>query len=149
MAEDVSDYMRMLEAHDDAEDWYYPPDFDYEAAERRFLDFAQEFQMAFGVYCIVESGSSIQDASFLGQIYLPKDHFNRPEQATDPISVRVSNWGDMATVSDDSALKSELLERIKALLQQFGYVYIPPSVLVQPHPRYPKTSWWIRYFDWI
>jgi hypothetical protein len=158
---DDNDYLRVLEAHDDLRLWYCPADFDYEAAERHFLDFARELQEALGVECWVRSGSAVQDASFLGDIDLPPDCFNVPERANDPVFLRVSNWGNLATVSDEAAIEPDWLEQIKALLDRFGYQYIPPSVLQRPYRRLrlrdlppfyrnePRMTWWIRYFDWI
>lgn len=66
------------------------------------------------------------------------------------ISVRISNWGNLATVDDDSALEPDLLERLKALLQASGYLYIPPTVLAESYTRVPWIkTWWIRYFDYL
>ena len=158
---DDNDYLRVLEAHDDLRLWYGPADLDYEAAERRFLDFARELQETFGVECWVESGAAVQDASFLGQITLPPDCFNVRDRVTDPVLLRVSNWGNLATVYDDTALEPEWLEQIKAVLERFGYQYIPPSVLQRPYrrmrlrglarPNMPgrRLTWWDRYFDYL
>ena len=148
--ENIEDYIRILQAHDDPEVWETPPEFDWEAAQRRILDFAGELQREFGVYRAVESVSFFQDSSCLGEIPLPPRYFNRPERAWDVIAVRISNWGNMATVDDESALEPELLERVKVLLQASGYLYIPPTVLAEPYTRVPWIeTWWIRYFDYL
>src|SRR6266511_269692 len=97
--------MHILEAVDGSEGWEYPPDFDYVAAERRFLELAQELHKAFDTECRIVSGAYIQDASFHGEISLPIDYFKRrpewPKHVTHISVLRVSNWGNLATVTDE------------------------------------------------
>ena|SRR5216683_534364 len=154
MSENAVDYMSILRAHDHpgAHGWEFPDDFDYDSAHQRFLDLAQAFQDLLGPHCVIESGVSIQDASFLEQILLPVEDFNRrhPEYAT----LRVSNWDSMATVANDAALGPKLLKQVQDVLQQFDYIYIPASVLEAPYytdaeGNAGEDSWWIRYFDWV
>jgi hypothetical protein len=157
---DDAEYLRLLEAHDDLRGWYGPVDYNYEAAEQRFLEFARELQASFDVECRVESGQKIQDATFLGQIDLPPEVFNRADRVYDPVAIRVSNWGNFAAVGDESALEPAWLDQIKALLERSGYVYIPSSVLARtyrrgrlrgwarPHMSARRPTWWDRYFDY-
>ncbi len=146
MNDDDAIYTRILEAHDDPRNLEMPAEFDYPAAQRRCLRFAEELQRAFGVQCRIDT--QIQDASFHGQIGLPPDQFNDPSRLTQGAVIRLSNFGRMATVADESALKPELMARIQELLTQFGYVYIPWRVLARPYPGdgWIRT-WGIRYFD--
>ena len=60
----------------------------------------------------------------------------------------------MATVRSEQVLAPETFDLIKAVLEQFGYRYIPSQVLEQPYTgRNPGVTgiatWWIRYFDWV
>jgi hypothetical protein len=84
---DDSEYLRLLEAHDDLRGWYCSVDFDHDAAERRFQEFARELQSLFGVKCWVGSGEYAQDCSFLGEVSLPPDLFNRADRVSNPVAI--------------------------------------------------------------
>ncbi len=155
---DLNHYLRILQAHDDPVRWETPQGFDQRAAEEYFLAFAHELERMLVVSLDIETGMQIQDASFLGQIRLHGSLIS--EEANPDIDyavLRVSNWGQMATVrsgSDKDVLKPAVLDHIKTLLARFGYVYIPPSVLEWPYTGHNPgvtgiRTWWIRYFDWV
>jgi hypothetical protein len=149
-----ADYLPVLQAHDDPVYWEVPPGFDWEAAEQHFLAFAHELEQTLGVSCLIEAGALIQDASFLGQIMLPEPLVGKASTSGAPVLLRVSNWGQMATLTNEEALEPAVLEQIKAMLGRFSYVYIPPSVLELPYTgNNPGVTgirtWWIRYLDWV
>ena len=134
--------------------WEWPPGFDSEATERRFLAFATALERACGLRLDVETGAAIQDASFLGQVFLRGPLLQKELGREETFLLRISNWGEMATISDEAALHPAALRRIKAVLGQFGYVYIPPRVLALPYTGENPgvtgiATWWIRYFDWV
>ena len=145
-------YLRILQAHDDPVRWGTPPGFDGRAAEEHFLAFAHELERTLAVSCTIET--RIQDASFLGQIRLQEPLLSQAARPDVGYVLRISNWGQMATVSNEAVLKSTVLDDIKTLLPRFGYVYIPPSVLKLPYTGHNPgvtgiRTWWIRYFDWV
>ena len=141
------DFMAILERHDDPRRWEYPVGFDYGATTRRFTEFAEALSSALGVPLRSETGSLIQDASFHSQIFLP---LGEGRHAV----IRFSNFGDMATLSEDEPVPPELLKAVVGLLERHGYVYVPASVLAQPYTGRNTgvtgiRDWWIRYFDWV
>jgi hypothetical protein len=120
------DYNRLLLQHDDPTRWEYPPGFDYAAASAKFAQFTAELAGELGITLKAETGLHIQDASFHSQLYLPLpgDRY---------VLIRFSNFGDMATVSDDEAVPKALTELVAKLLARHAYTYVPAAVL---HQRY-------------
>lgn len=146
--------LTLLQELDDSVRWEFPPGYDYDAAEQRFLAFARDLEQACGIPLKPETGATVQDASFLGQIFLHGWMVQAPITLPDTALLRVSNWGNLATVSDEALIHPEALARIKATLRQHGYDYIPPSVLKLPYTGKNGgvtgiATWWIRYFDWV
>src|SRR5262245_41032403 len=125
-AKDVRAIGEVLQHHDDPQFWEYPPGFDYEAATRRFHAFVHALSLAMDVPLKTETGAAIQDASFHSQLYLPlgDERF---------ALVRLSNFGDMATASEDEQVPDELLQSVVQLLEKHGYAYVPASFLDQPY----------------
>lgn len=145
--------LQLLRAIDDPRHWEFPAGFDYDAAARRFRAFADELARACALPRGAEAGASIQDATFHDQIILHGPVLRREPAPRDTVLLRVSNWGDLATVSDEAALDPAALERIRATLARFGYRYIPPAVLALPYTGRARggtgaITWWVRYFDW-
>lgn len=139
--------MDLLRQHDDPRRWEYPVGFDYDTAMRRFADFANALSTLLSVPLRSETGNYIQDASFHSQIYLPLDSERYA-------LIRFSNFGDMATVSEDEPLPEEMKRVIINLFAKHGYVYVPATVLDQPYTGANPgvtgiENWWIRYFDWV
>ncbi len=149
----TDEYMFLLKSLDDPVFWEWPPGFDLDAAERKFLSFASALQQQLTTICTIETGALIQDASFRGQIVLPDFLLQQLPQEY-AVVIRVSNWGNIATVSDEQILQPSALTTIRDLMQQFGYVYIPSDLLNTPYTgKNPGVTgirtWWIRYFDWV
>jgi hypothetical protein len=134
--DDTRKYMQILEANDDPKNLEFPPDFDYEAAERRFLEMAQEFERVVGVPSKIMSGSSIQDASFHGEIDLAVEHLPfRPEwaeQATLIVALRVSNFGRMASVGDEAIFGRSCWRRSKPCCISSGISTSRPACWPSP-----------------
>ena len=155
MADTETDYIAILQAYDQGENWDLPRGFDWQAAQTDFEALVQNVRGIGGLEHAV--GSYAQDASFFAEILVPAEYLKLPKPATHAVLLRVSNWGSLATVSDRSLLQPEVLEQIKALLVKCGYLYIPPSVLAQEydsgatvlHPGARRATWWDRYFDYL
>jgi hypothetical protein len=69
----------------------------------------------------------------------------------DRSSIRFSCFGEFVTILNVELVKNEWLIVIKALFEQYGYVYIPKEVLDQPYTgmnhRKPRfATWFSRYF---
>ena len=145
------DLMELLQKHDDPRRWESPIRFDYESATRRFAAFTEVLSAVLGLPLGLplnsETRSHIQDASFHSQIYV------RLDAERNALS-RFSNFGDLATVSEDEPIPEEILKTIVGLLEKHGYIYVPASILDQPYTgKNPGVTgirnWWIRFFDWV
>lgn len=147
MGELRMDYLELLRRHDHPTHWEYPPGFDYRTATERFARFVEELSARLGVALRAETGSHIQDASFHSQVFVP---LPRDRHAL----IRFSNFGDMATISDDEPVPEPTMAAVVELLGKQGYVYVPAEVLAEPYTGSNPgvtgiRTWWIRYFDWV
>jgi len=141
----------LLEDLDDPVRAEAPPRWDRRAAETTFVALAQTLEQRLGYRCAYETGAFIQDASFHGQLRLPR------ELLTDEyiVQLRASNFGNLATIyDDDTVVKQGARATIVSTLAEFGYIYIPIDVLNIPYTgRNPGVSgfrtWGERFFDWI
>jgi hypothetical protein len=141
------DFSRLLAMHDHPTIWEYPPGFDYEAASAKFATFVAALTEGLGRPLKVETGSLIQDASFHSQAFLPLP-------SDEPVLIRFSNFGDMATVSDEELVPEVALKLVTELLKRHGYAYVPAAILNAPYSGTNPgvtgiSTWWIRYFDWV
>lgn len=141
------DYLQFLIKNDDPTYWEHPPNFDYRASLVKFECFAKDLSQLIDTPLKSESGTNIQDASFHSQIYLPLPDGHHA-------LIRFSNFGNMTTISEDEPLPEDTLNRLKALFDKHGYIYVPATVLDQPYSGCNPgvrgiDTWWIRYFDWV
>jgi len=128
-----------------------PAHWDRRAAEATFVALARALEQRLGYPCAYETGSSIQDASFHGQIRLPR------EVLTDEyiVQLRASNFGHLATIyDDDTVVERDARATIVSTLDEFGYVYIPSDVVNAPYTGRNRgvsgfRTWGERFFDWI
>jgi hypothetical protein len=145
-------YFQILHQYDEFDQWEEPAKFNYYETRNKFLYFARAVQERTGIACRVETDSLIQDASFIGQIMFPDDVLIRQEHHDYGGIIRVSNFGNMVTVTAENIFPAPLLDTIKQTMSEFEYIYIPPQILEEPYTGHGVTSiatWWIRYFDWI
>ena len=103
-----------------------------------------------------QTGRSIQDASFHGQILLPYSLLTKDAlQVGSIIRLRTSNFGHLATAYDEDAMvRPDVLSIIISVLEEQGYTYVPTVVLNEPYSgKNPGLdgfrTWGKRYFDWI
>ena len=147
-------YLHILQSHDDPAHWEHPAKFDYYATRNTFLAFAKAVQAQLKSVCQVETGSAIQDASFIGQIMFPEEVLLPRKQQHYGGIIRVSNFGNMAAVTDERLFPGPMLDSIKQIMNEFDYVYIPSWVLEEPYPGSNAgvtgiETWWMRYFHWV
>jgi hypothetical protein len=139
MDEDVA---RLLLKHDDRTQWEHPAAFDHKRATAKFSTLAQELERRIGRPIVIETGTSIQDASFHSQIQL------------DGGWLRFSNFGEMIALTPDNEVPADVVGMVKALASEHGYVFVPTAALERPYPATVDgassiTTWWIRFFDWL
>lgn len=91
----------------------------------------------------VNSGRSIQDASFFGEIDL-HPLFGR---------LRFSSYGRMIAFTPDHDIPDEIVAMVSDLAQERGYILIPTSLLETTYSGHIQSdsidTWWIRYFDYL
>jgi hypothetical protein len=92
--------LNLFNTHNDAIYWEYTKYFDLDEANKRFRHFAHAFDIATRKTHPIETGTSIQDASFHSQIDLGGTY------------LRFSNFGNMVTVDDEGAIDSQSLSII-------------------------------------
>ena len=139
------DYYDLFRRHDDSTRREFPLGFDCEAAAAKFDRFCSDLATVLGAALQAESGSSIRDASFHSQIYLPLPNGSFS-------LLRFSNFGDMAAIMNDEQVPDPLLETVTMVLFRHGYFFIPTAELNTPYfGRNPDfngaSTWWRRYFD--
>jgi len=144
------DYLELLKSADSAIYTERLPGFNRKKADAKFNDFVKALERRLS--CALpdkENCIDIQDASFHGMVFLPYEFLTEEYRA----SVRVSNFGNFATVYDaDEVVQPRILAIIKELLAEFGYIYIPTEMLNEPYtgqnPVIGFRTWGDRYFDW-
>lgn len=150
MDDSTEHYLQLLRYWDDRK---APAGFDESVAEQRFLAFARDLEQTCGIPLNATVGASLQDANFLGQLFLRGWLIRTWADPTGAVQLRVSRWGSLATVSDQERIHPDAFARIKDALSRHGYDYIPPEVLEIPYsgrhfrPDEMQT-WWNRYFDY-
>ncbi len=138
----ISDYIDVLESHDDPWHGEEPAVFNRAEAQRSFVAFVEELSSRLGETLTFETGVHIQDASFHSQLFLGTG------------ALRFSAFGRMIAFTPDIELPDETLEQVTRLAAERGYVLIPTEVLetdyLGAHPGVTGIeTWWIRYFDWL
>jgi hypothetical protein len=146
---DYQALQQLLEQADDPHFAEHPAGWNFHQAEVRFTQLAEVFIQQIGHRC--SYNTSIQDASFHGQLVLPRALLTEDYIA----SLRVSNFGNLATVyDDDSVVAPEALATMRDVLGAFGYIYVPSGILMLRYtgnnPAISRSrSWDYRYFDYL
>ena len=142
----------LLRRHDSAEGVEWPPGYDWEAAERRFRALVARLEDALEMPLQAESGATIQDASFHGQVVLPDALLGPTRRPGVTYALRVSNFGGLAAICGDDEVEPRALAAVDEALEAAGYVRLPGALLDRPYDgRVPAgiATWWDRYFDWL
>jgi hypothetical protein len=140
------DALQYLRDCDDPVDWI-PEDFDYDAAQLRFVQFVDDLSLILGVRPEVITGEYLQDANYHSEVLIPTG-------VTHASAMRFSYFGDLVTIIDPENFAGTWLSAITALLRKHGYVYVPISLLKQPYTGENQgegdgvRDWFARYFEW-
>ncbi|MGZ3584986.1 MAG: hypothetical protein ACXVCT_19780 [Ktedonobacterales bacterium] len=100
---------------------------------------------------VYETYPTIQDASFHGAKYLPRELLTEDYV----VSIRTSNFDHLATVYDDETIvQPDVLSTIGSVLEEQGFTYVPTEILDAPFTgKNPGVSgfrtWGQRYFDYL
>lgn len=139
------DYQALLYKHDHPTRLECPFWFSRRLAEKRLEAVHRALADGLDDPVEAESGVQIQDASFHGEIRLGV--FDG-----EIVVIRFSNFGQMVAVSGEDCISGAMLDQIKAIFAEHGYVYVPLGELGAYAGRNRGIdgieSWWDRYFDW-
>jgi hypothetical protein len=163
VAMDRAELWALLRSLDDATHLEQPANFDSAASRARFNRLVAELSHRFGCQLVVDD--HVEDATLHATLTVPAI----ASETGDPLTVYVSNFGNLATITLDNAgawTQSEFDERvslkdlalIEAALDLFDYVVVPeeplwtdydgPAPIRQFDPRFGPT-WWTRFFDYL
>ena len=146
--------LALLHALDAADDPESPPGFDWRRAEQSLRAMAHDLAGALGVPALdVEGPESVQDASFHGQVVLPAPALSPGQPG--PAILCTSNFGRLAAVRPERAVRPAELAAIRDVLARHGYVYVPASLQDAPYTgptsldAHDAPTWWTRYFEYL
>jgi hypothetical protein len=131
--------LEILRTHDDPMRWEAPHGFNRSAALREFREFVTHLQELADHTFDYECGSSLDEASFHSEIFLPGG------------SLRFSNFGRMVAFTEGHDIPSALVRLVSELAAVQGFVLIPCEVLdtryTGKNSHLGRTdSWHSRYF---
>jgi hypothetical protein len=94
----------------------------------------------------------MDDATFLTEYSIPVDGENRSTEMSIwflPCAVvRVSNFGNLATICDESFLPSELVAKLVQCIKESRLIYVPSHVTELPSP-FEGESWFYLFFQYF
>ncbi len=146
------EWIQYLLKVDDAVNAESPQGFSRRKAQKRFFSLITKLSVEFNIQLPIESGKSIQDASFHSAAFLPKEWQLTPNHI---LQLRASNFGNLlAVVDDDQIVKTDVLAVIKHYAQELDYQYVPGQVLWEKYSGKNKAihgsnSWMYRYFEYL
>lgn len=133
--------------------------FNHQRANDRAAALAERLEGEFGCPCPVDG---MQDAAGYFAVRVPRE----VTEAGWPITVWLSNYGDLASISPPSGFPDRVSEtfaegsvsgadrlRVEASLSDLGYVLVPQRLLKNPYDGIhtdwlwgSEPNWWIRFF---
>jgi hypothetical protein len=141
----------LIEA-DDPEYLEYPPGFDDAAEFARVSALRGPLEALTGYALEMDTG--VQDASFFTELSafdpVPRLLPNGTLVRQSFLTVCFSAFGNFFTIyctSSERPLPDELHARIATLVSEHGFLYVPPELLDQPHPRF--GTWGDRFFSYL
>lgn len=157
------DMWALLRSLDDPSHLEYPASFDFAETRRRFVGLVAELGSRFDSPLVIDD--HVEDATLHATLTIPA----QATETGDPLTVYVSNFGNLATITLENAgawTQSEFDERvspadlalIEAALDMLGYLVVPeeplwadydgPAPIGGSDPRCGPT-WWTRFFDYL
>ena len=157
------DLRRKFHELDDPINVEFPADYDRYAVERSFDTLVGLLEAGFGTSCRVDAGSSIQDASYFGQVVVPAAATGSGAD----VFVRVSNFGKLAVwgltapgLYSGDELDLLLVAADREIVEQAvvagGFVAVLEDLLwerydgsVQWVSEDSRPTWFTRFFDYL
>ena len=123
---------------------YHPKNYDGKANSDKFQLFIKRLQKRTKKSFSVDTGYSIQDASFHSQI-----HFNDSQTL-----LRFSNFGSMVTFFEGDKIDKSLHSLVLIILSDLEYQYVPEEYISLEYDGENRSvkgfkDWSHRFFDWV
>ena len=143
----------ILQEFDEKDAYEFPSNFDYDSLESRAKAVQAGIERELNESTVFEDGHYNQDASFSIAIIF-KEREKEERNAIYQPSLRFSNFGSMTNIGWEEFFTKDELKRVKEILTEHGFTYIPSSFLDQPYEGLMEgnldfPNWRTRYFDWI
>lgn len=133
-----------------------PSKFDYETLVNRVAKMANSLKQHFGLTFKIDN--QVQDASFYCDIRIPHKLVLKPRPNLG-YSVRISNFGGLATINFEEEYSTETISTFKEILERNDFIYISYDELDHDYDgQFEKfkeilggevPTWQIRYFDYL
>lgn len=133
-----------------------PSKFDYETLVNRVAKMANDLKQHFGLTFKIDN--QVQDASFYCDIRIPHKLVLKP-RPTLGYSVRISNFGGLATINFEEEYSTETISTFKEILERHDFIYISYDKLDNDYDGQFENfkeilggevpTWQIRYFDYL
>jgi hypothetical protein len=88
-----------------------------------------------------------QDSSHHGTLFLPIECEDNSMEAT----IVLSNFGHLATIDFEEKVPATVLNEVKTILEDLGYIYIPQAVALDRFigVTMNQASFYERFFTWL
>ncbi|TPE42098.1 hypothetical protein [Pontibacter mangrovi] len=125
-----------------------PSKFDYETLVNRVAKMTNELEQYFGLTFKIDN--QVQDASFYCDIRIPHELVLKPRPNLG-YSVRISNFGGLATINFEEEYSAETISTIKEILERHTFIYVSYDDLDKEYDGQFEDipTWQIRYFDYL
>ncbi|MFB7180400.1 hypothetical protein ACFCYI_22195 [Streptomyces sp. NPDC056257] len=153
------DLLRQLDRLPGPTHMEFPEGFDYERAKARAEALAERLGRDFGRPCPVDT---VQDAAAYFVVRVPRE----ATEAGSPVRVRLSNYGDLASISPPSGFPDRISDtiaegtvstadrlRLESALADLEYALVPHRPLKRAYDGIHtgwtwvgEPNWWIRFF---
>ena len=141
----------------DEQDRYETPSkFDYRTLVNRVNELVKDFEKHFDL--TFKMDNQVQDASFYCDIKIPQELVLKPRPNLG-YSVRISNFGGLATINFEEEYSTETISALKKILRRHDFIFVSIDDLDQEYDGQfeefkkilggEKPTWQIRYFDYL
>jgi hypothetical protein len=133
-----------------------PTNFNAKVLEYNVIHLVEDLESHFGIKFKVDN--QVQDASFYADIIIPSELIINPTLNC-LYAIRISNFGNLATVSFGDSFSNAVKDKLPELLQKHNFIFISSDDLDEDYNGNfikfneilggQKPSWRIRYFDYL
>ena len=147
---------RALREYDEVGRYETPSKFDYDGLMQKVIKLKVELEELFNVDFQIDD--QVQDASFLCDLRIPKELIPELDPSLE-YSIRISNFGQLATINFQAELGESTLKRMLESLEKHDFEFISTdeldSIYDGQFEEFKKiggdrgSTWYMRYFDYL